>query len=418
MTRSQLLYERSVHLFPGGVNSPVRKFDPYPVFMESGSGSRLTDVDGNEFIDYCLAFGPMILGHSNEAVISAVKEQAERIVLTGTPVEAEISLGLKIRGAVPSMEMIRYANSGSEAVFHAMRLARAYTGRNKIVKFEGSYHGANDYNLVDLTASGTTSPSSPGIPEATVRTMIVGKYGDIDALRSIFQRDGRDIAAVIVEPVMANAGLLEPDVDFLKAIREITKDNGSLLIFDEVVTGFRFRYGCYQDMIGVRPDLTTLAKIIGGGMPISAFGGRKDIMEMVAPSGKVYVAGTFSGNPLSAAAGNAALKILEKKDYSSLRRYVDEFGDSVERIIERRRADASLNRYLSMFQLFFRKNVRTYRDAMKADKNRYMAFFNHMLRHGVYIPGSQFETLFVSFAHDESDLAATVDAVDSFFREA
>ncbi len=417
MSDSKSLFELSKEIFPGGVNSPVRKYSPYPVFIESGNGSRITDVDGNEYVDYCLAFGPMILGHSDKHVTEALRKQLDRITLTGAPTPVELDLARKIRSAVPSMEMMRFANSGSEAVLHSLRLARAYTGRDVIIRFAGSYHGASDYNLAGIEPGGGKYATSPGIPDSVTETVAVGKYGDTGLLKQIFRNYRNRIAAVIVEPVMANTGLLEPDIGFLKELRDVTSENGSLLIFDEIVTGFRFRYGCYQDMVGIRPDLTTLSKIVGGGLPLSVFGGGKEIMENVAPEGKVYVAGTFSGNPLSATAGLATLERLEKKDYRSLESYVSELSSSIEKEIEKGKRNASVNSVGSMFQVFFSRNVRTHEDSLKANREEYGRFFSRMLKNGIYLPSSQFETLFTSFSHDDSDFEKTSGSMAGFFRD-
>lgn len=413
MNNSQSLYEQSKHLFPGGVNSPVRRYDPYPNFMKSGTGSRIVDADGKGYLDYCLAFGPLILGHSNRAVKDAIVRQLENAAITGAPSENELALALKIRKAVPSIEMMRFANTGSEAVFHSLRLARAYTRKTKILKFSGSYHGAHDYNLVRTDSRGVSIPSSEGVPDQIAETVVVSEYGDIEMLRKIFRENA--IAAAIVEPVMANAGLIKPDPEFLRALREITEENGSLLIFDEVVTGFRSRFGCYHDSIGIVPDLVTMSKIIGGGMPLSVFGGKKEVMEMVAPSGKVYVAGTFSGNPVSTAAGLATLNELEHKDYRLLNRYVEEVTDSIQSSIENNGANAVANSFGSMFQVFFTSRVDSYRDALTSNTEHYGKLFRHMLSESIYLPSSQFETLFVSFEHSDEDLAKTTRSFEDFF---
>ncbi len=394
----------------------MRKYSPYPLFIAKGNGSRIIDSEGKEYIDYCLAFGPLILGHQNRAVIEAVRDQLEKSVLTGAPSENEILLAEKIRSAVPAMEMMRFANTGSEAVFHAIRVARAYTGRGKILKFAWSYHGAHDYNLVTADDSGRSVPSSPGVPGEVAETVLISEYGDADGLRRVFRESGQDIAAAIVEPVMANTGLIEPDVEFLRALREITSENGSLLIFDEVVTGFRMRYGCYHDSIGIRPDLVTMSKIVGGGLPLSVFGGRKEIMELIAPDGRVYVAGTFSGNPLSSAAGLAALKELEKSDYRAINRYAEEAAEAVSSAITDSGKRATVNHFGSMFQVFFARSVKSYRDSLKSDRDAYLKFFQHLLSDGIYIPSSQFETLFVSFAHTGEDFDRTVKSMTGFFR--
>lgn len=416
MKDSKELFEDSLKLFPGGVNSPVRKFDPYPVFISSGKGSKLYDTAGKEYLDYCLAFGPMILGHSNPAILDAVKKQVELATLTGTPSSNEIVLASKLKGAVPALEKLRFANTGSEAVFHAIRLARAFTGRSRIVKFWGSYHGAHDYSLVTSDSEGNSIPSSPGVPDQVASTVLISEYGDINSLKEIFSKYGNDIAAVIVEPIMANTGLIEPDTEFLKSLREICSGSGSLLIFDEVVTGFRSSYGCYHDSIGIKPDLVTMSKIIGGGLPLAVFGGRRDIMEHVSPSGKVYVAGTFSGNPLSAAAGIATLDELKKKDYGKITGYADRISRSITDLIEQYSINATVNHSGSMFQIFFTDKVGSARESVTADREKYRKLFNFALSQGIYFPPSQFETQFVSFEHSDSDMEKTLQVVEEFFR--
>lgn len=416
MNLSESLYEEAKDLFPGGVNSPVRRFEPYPLAIDRGEGSKIIDVDGNSYIDYCLAYGPMILGHSIDRISSVIKQQSEQILLTGTPSRNELSLAKRIRSAVPSMEKMRFANSGSEAVMHSLRVARAFTDRTLILKFEGSYHGANDFNLVKADHDGKSEPSSAGVPPQVADTMLIGRYGDTEHLKSLFNRYGGKIAAVIVEPVMANTGLIEPDMEFLKALREITLQYGSLLIFDEVVTGFRFKYGGFQDIVGIKPDMTLMSKIIGGGLPLAVFGGREEIMNIVSPEGPVYVAGTFSGNPISTASGLATLEILENKDYGVLFRNVAEIAESIEQFISQHNLDASVNYYGSMFQVFFTKRVRNYKEALSANKAKYIEFFRHLLARGIFIPPSQFETLFMSFSHSDADISVTREAMIEFFR--
>ncbi len=415
---SHKLFEEAIDLFPMGVNSPVRYYPDNPIYIKKGKGSRIYDVENNSYIDYCLGFGPLILGHSNDKVREAVEEQLKNGALFGTPSESEILLARKIRESSRNIEMMRFTNSGTEATMHAIRLARAYTGRDIIVKMEGGFHGAHDYSLIS-SGSGTLTfgrPSSPGIPEQVSSTVIVSKYNDEDSVSSIFREFGDRIAAVITEPVMGNAGVILPEPGFLEFLREITEKNSSLLIFDEVITGYRFAFSPYQDIINIKPDITTLGKIIGGGLPIGLFGGKKDIMKMVSPSGSVYESGTFSGNPLTMAAGLAALNELQRSDYRTLEKRTEELVKGILRSAEKRKKRLAVNSIGSMFQMFFGiENVKSYADALTADKNAYFRAFRMLSREGVYLPPSQYETNFVSFAHSENDIDKTIRAVDTVF---
>lgn len=411
---SKDLFQKGSSLFPMGVNSPVRYFKDYPFYVDHASGSRIYDVDGNEYIDYCLAYGPSILGHADPDVVRAVRDQAEKGLIYGAPSEAEIRLGDLIRRSSRNIEMMRFTNSGTEATMHAIRLARAYTGRNIIVKMEGGFHGAHDYSLI-RSGSGTLtfgSPSSPGVPDEVARTVVVGRYNDEENIRNIFSQYGTRIAAVITEPIMGNAGVITPEPGFLEFLRDITQKNGSLLIFDEVITGYRFAFSPYQDLIGIRPDLTTMGKIIGGGMPIGLFGGSADIMKRVSPSGDVYQSGTFSGNPVTMAAGYAALKKLQGMDYASLIRKTEKLMNGIDEVLTKRRIRHVVNGYGSMFQFFFAESARNYDQVMKADRDLYFRIFKRLMIHGVYVPPSQFETNFVSFAHSDDDISKTIEAID------
>ncbi|PYB68826.1 glutamate-1-semialdehyde-2,1-aminomutase [Thermoplasma sp. Kam2015] len=412
---SKDLFQIGSSMFPMGVNSPVRYFKDYPFYVHHVKGSKIYDVDGNEYIDYCLAYGPSILGHADPDVVKAVKEQAENGLLYGAPAEIEIKLGDLIRRSSRNIEMMRFTNSGTEATMHAIRLARGYTGRSIVVKMEGGFHGAHDYSLI-RSGSGTLtfgSPSSPGVPEEVAKTVIVGRYNDRESIRDIFDRYGDRIAALITEPIMGNAGVILPDPGFLEFLREITEKNGSLLIFDEVITGYRFAFSPYQDLIGIRPDLTTMGKIIGGGMPIGLFGGSRDLMSRVSPSGDVYQSGTFSGNPITMAAGYAALKKLQNMDYSRIRKTTEKLITGIDEILSRRKIRHVINSYVSMFQFFFAEEAHNYDQVMKADRDLYFRIFKSLMRHGVYLPPSQFETNFVSFAHSDEDIAKTLEAFDS-----
>ena len=414
MTRSEDVFRRSKDFFPGGVNSPVRYFRPNPVVMESGHGSRIVDVDGNEYIDYCLGYGPLILGHSHPSVTEAISDQVQRTVLLGTPSQKEVNLAEKIREAIPSMEKMRFVNSGTEATMHALRLARAFTGRSKIVKMEGCFHGSHDYVLIK-SGSGTLThgvPSSPGIPEAIAETVAVARFNDIESVKEIFDREAEGIAAVITEPVMANVGLIPPDPGFLRELRKITSDHGSLLIFDEVVTGFRFHYGSYSGMAGITPDITTLGKIPGGGMPIGVYGGREEIMDNISPAGGVYQAGTFSGNPVTMSAGLAALSELKKLDYSILARRTASLSTGIKESMEENGIEVAVNSMISMMQFFPGiSNARSYGEVASADASLYFRIFSDLLSHGVYLAPSQFETNFLSFSHSDSDISETLECL-------
>ncbi|MGC8608787.1 MAG: glutamate-1-semialdehyde 2,1-aminomutase, partial [Thermoplasmata archaeon] len=376
---------------------------------------KIFDVEDHAYIDYCLGFGPLILGHSSEKVKEAVNRQIEDGTLFGTPSESEILLAKKIKESSRSIKMMRFTNSGTEATMHAIRLARAYTKRDIIVKMEGGFHGAHDYSLIN-SGSGTLTfgrPSSPGIPETVSETVIAGKYNDQDSISYIFKKYGDRIAAVITEPVMGNAGVILPKPGFLEFLREITQDNSSLLIFDEVITGYRYAFSPYQDIVGIEPDITTLGKIIGGGLPIGLFGGSREIMSMVSPSGSVYESGTFSGNPLTMAAGLAAMNELQKSDYRSLAKVTKDLVDGIIMSAEKRKKKLTVNSIGSMFQMFFGvDHVEDYNDALKADKNAYFRAFRMLTKEGVYLPPSQYETNFVSFAHTESDVSKTLKAID------
>ena len=411
--KSEELFNEALKLFPMGVNSPVRYYSPVPVMFSRGKGSKIIDVNDNEYIDYSLGFGPMLLGHANEGVASEIKSQLDRGILFGSITENEITLGKIIKNAVKSIEKMRFTNSGTEATMHAVRLARGYTGRKYILKMEGGYHGAHDYALIK-SGSGTMTfgiPSSAGIPEEVSKTVLVGQYNDRANIESIFREYGNEIAAVITEPVLGNTGVVNPEDGFLKFLREITERYSSLLIFDEVITGFRFGFKGYQDIVNIRPDLTTLGKIIGGGAPVGLFGGREDIMNKISPGGNVYEAGTFSGNPLTMSSGIATLNVLKNKDYSYINNYTDKLVNSINEIIEENKIKAGINKCYSMFQLFFNdKMVNNYNTARLSDAVKFKKMFELLLKEGVYLPPSQFETNFISFAHSSDDLNSTVNA--------
>lgn len=417
---SSALYNESRKHFPGGVNSPVRFYKPHPVFLKGGNGSRVFDVDGKSYIDYCLGYGPMILGHSHEAFSSALKARIENGVLFGSPSEEENILASLIKSAIPSIEKMRFTNSGTEATMHAIRLARAHTGRKLILKMEGGYHGAHDYSLIKSGSGSLTfgTPSSPGVPDEISRTVVLGQYNDMESIRKIFSEVGDSIAAVITEPVMGNVGVIPPAEGFLKGLREICDEHSSLLIFDEVITGFRFGFHGYQDSIGITPDLTTLGKIIGGGLPIGLFGGRADIMEEISPAGKVYEAGTFSGNPVSVSGGIATLQELKTKDYGHITGLAEKLASGIEDVASRAGETVNVNQVGPMLQMFFNSGkVRSYSDAMSSSAGRFFEVFSKLLERGVFMPPSQYETNFISFSHSTKDIEQTLTALEESMKK-
>jgi len=418
--RSKELFEQACLVIPGGVNSPVRAFKAvggYPVFIKQGQGARLTDVDGNEYIDYMLSFGPLILGHSHPSIVEAIILAAQNGTSYGATCEAELELAQMICKAIPSMEKVRMVNSGTEATMSAIRLARAFTGRDKIVKFEGCYHGHGDSFLIKAGSGLLTAniPMSPGIPKALLDHTLVCNFNDIDSVRKVFAECGREIAAVIVEPVPANMGLVLPIPGFLQELREITNEAGSILIFDEVITGFRTCFGGVQNSFMVKPDLTTLGKIIGGGLPVGAYGGRADIMNRVAPEGDVYQAGTLSGNPLAMAAGLATLKVLQEKDwYDRLEVLSYQLCGKLRTVFEEHGLCYSINHLSSMFTVFFtEEEVWNYETVKTCDVDRFGRFHHALMDQGIYFPPSQFETCFLSCAHEISNIDQTVNAVNN-----
>ncbi len=422
-TKSEQLFERSKRCIPGGVNSPVRAYRAVgrnPVFIERACGSKIYDVDGNGYIDYVCSWGPCILGHCDKEIVDAVKDACDRGLTFGAPTEAECALAELIRGCIPSMEMSRLVSSGTEAVMSAVRVARGYTRRDKIIKFEGCYHGHSDGLLVKAGSGALTqsAPDSAGVPADYAKNTLVARYNDEASVRSLFEANKGQIAAVLVEPVAANMGVVLPKDGFLEFLRDVTKTNGALLIFDEVITGFRLGLGGAQEYFGVTPDLTTLGKIVGGGMPVGAYGGRKEIMETVAPRGWVYQAGTLSGNPLTTAAGIAAIRRLcagGKALYQELDRKGRYLADTVKTAFGEK---AQVNRAGSLLSVFFAANpVTDYETAVRSDTREYARYFNYLLDHGIYTAPSQFEAMFVSAAHTQEDLEKTAEIVRQFVRE-
>jgi len=421
-SKSAFYYKKSKELMSGGVNSPVRAFAPYPFFTEHAKGSRIVDIDGNEYIDYCLAYGPLILGHAHPEVVTAVKEQLHKGTLYGTPTEKELELAEIICKNVPSVEMVRLVNTGTEATMSAIRVARGYTAKKKIVKFEGCYHGAHDCVLVKAGSGASTfgMPDSLGIPEETSRNTLVLPFNDLHRFEEAIEKEKDDVAAVIVEPVIGNAGVILPKEGYLKRIRELTKENGIILIFDEVITGFRLAFGGAQEYFNITPDMTTLGKILGGGFPIAAFGGKKEIMEMVAPIGKVYQAGTFSGNPVSVTAGLVTLKTIESKGtsfYKNLESKRQIICGAIRDTIEEACLPIQVNDIASMFQIFFtNQRVHDYSTAKATNTKNFSAFHLELLKRGVFIPPSQFETCFISSEHSKTDIERTIESIDESLR--
>ncbi len=415
MEKSKNLYERAKKVLVGGVNSPVRAMKPYPFFTSHAKGSKIYDVDGNEYIDYCLAYGPLILGHAYDYVVDKIKEQAEKGTAYGTPTEQEIILAEKVVKHVPSAEMVRFVNSGTEATMSAIRLARGYTGRKKIIKIEGAFHGAHDYVLVKAGSGATTHgvPTSAGVPEDTTKNTILAPFNNEEAIEKIVKREGDDIACIILEPIMGNAGLILPKDGYLKFLREITEENGILLIFDEVITGFRVSMGGAQEFYNVVPDITTLGKVLGGGLPIGAIAGKREIMENFSPMGKVYQAGTFNGNPMSMTSGIATLEVLEREN---VHEKINKLGEKIANEL-RSITDYYVSNLGSMFQIFFtNEEVYDYATAQKSDAEKFLQFQRILMKKGVFFPPSQFETNFISYAHSDEDLEKTIQAVEEALR--
>lgn len=417
--RSQALFERAKKRIPGGVNSPVRAYKAVgttPRFIVSAKGSRITDADGNEYIDYVCSFGPGILGHAHHAVVEAVRAACADGLSFGAPTEKEVVLAELVCGMMPSIELLRLVSSGTEAVMSAVRAARGFTGRDRILKFRGCYHGHSDGLLVKAGSGALTAalPDSAGVPLDFTKNTLVADYNDRESVERLFEANAGEIAAVVVEPVAANMGVVLPKEGFLSFLREITRKEGALLIFDEVITGFRLGEGGAQEYYGIRPDLTTLGKIIGGGMPIGAYGGRRDIMEMIAPSGPVYQAGTLSGNPVATAAGIETLTIL--KNHPEIYRELEEKTQKLAQVMRKALGESvSVNQKGSLLGVFFAQGgVNDYESALKSDTGRYADYFNFMLDRGIYLAPSQFEAMFVSAAHSFEDIERTCEAVREY----
>ena len=422
--KSKELFKEAQKYLVGGVNSPVRAFKALgmePLFIAKGKGSRVWDVDGNEFIDYVLSWGPLILGHAHDQIINAIKQVSNYGTSFGAPTELEIEMAKAVVEAVPSVEMVRFVNSGTEATMSAIRLARGYTGRKKIIKFEGCYHGHGDSLLVSAGSGVATLgiPGTPGIPEELAQLTIVLPYNDIDAVEEAFKKYGDDIACVIIEPVAGNMGVVAPSKEYHQRLREITKEYGALLIWDEVMTGFRLALGGAQELYGIEPDLTTMGKVIGAGLPVGAYGGKAEIMKYVAPEGPVYQAGTLSGNPLAMAAGLRQLQILkEKSPYEELDQKGAKLEKGMKELIEKYGIKATVNRVGSMITMFFTdKEVKNFADAKSSDLELFNKFYKLMLEKGIYLAPSQFEASFLSTAHSDEDIATTLNAIEDTFKQ-
>jgi len=424
MGRSEELFEEAKRFIPGGVNSPVRAFKAVggvPRFIVRAQGARVWDVDGREYIDYVASWGPMILGHAHPRVVQAVRERTERGTSYGAPTALEVELARTIVEALPSVEVVRMVNSGTEAVMSAIRLARAFTGRAKVLKFEGCYHGHADGLLVKAGSGATTLgvPSSSGVSASYAELTLLAPFNDLEAVQRVMAEHRGEVACVIVEPVAGNMGVVLPEDGFLQGLREICDQEGALLIFDEVITGFRVGWSGAQGLYGVMPDLTCLGKIIGGGLPVGAFGGRREIMELLAPSGPVYQAGTLSGNPLACAAGLETLRILrEEAPYEELEERTSYLCSEIHKVAEEVGVEVTVNQIGSMFTVFFAEGpIRDYASAMGSDLELHRRFFWAMLRRGVYLPPSQFEAAFLSTAHGPEEMERTLSAVKEGLRE-
>ena len=406
--KSDNIYNEAVTVMPGGVNSPVRAYRNVgrnPLFIEKGKGSKIYDIDGNEYIDYICSWGPNILGHCYPKVIEEVKKACDNGLTFGAPTEKEVVLAELIREIMPSMEVLRMVNSGTEAVMSAIRVARGFTKRDMILKFKGCYHGHSDGLLVKAGSAALTAavPDSLGVPKSYTENTLVALYNDEKSVEELFEKYGNKIACVVVEPVAANMGVVLPKKGFLQFLRDITEKYGSLLIFDEVITGFRLSLGGAQEYFGIKPDMTTLGKIVGGGMPMAVYGGRKEIMDCVAPLGGVYQAGTLSGNPIATTAGIATLTALKENKHL----YAD-LGKKAEKI-------ASVNQIGSLLSGFFTdREVNDYDSATSSDTEKYAKFFNYLLENGIYIAPSQYEAMFVSMAHSDEDIEKTCKVIESY----
>jgi glutamate-1-semialdehyde 2,1-aminomutase len=423
MTKSEQLFQRAVQVMPGGVNSPVRSYSAVggnPRFIQKAKGAEIVDADGSRYLDFIGSWGPMLLGHNHPDIRSAVDKAVKNGLSFGACTELEVEMAELICQMVPSIEMVRMVNSGTEAVMSALRVARGFTGRDKIIKFEGCYHGHCDSMLVKAGSGVMTAgvPGSAGVPEGCAKDTLTARYNDIDSVKALFQENPESVAAVIIEPVAANMGVVVPKDGFLQAVRNLCTEHGALLIFDEVITGFRLQADGAQGYYGVTPDLTTFGKVIGAGMPVGAYGGRKDIMSQVAPVGPVYQAGTLSGNPVAMAAGLAQLRLLNKhRDvYDYLARLGDYYRSGLREIVKNRHIDATVTGVGSLSCLFFTPEAVTdYDSAKTSDTTKFGRYFEEMLRHGMHLAPSQFEAIFFSAAHEKHHINQLLEAADTTF---
>ena len=421
--KSIALYQKALEMIPGGVNSPVRAFKAIgipPAFIDRGKGSKVWDVDGNEYVDYVGSWGPMILGHAHPKVVAALKKAASKGTSFGAPTALEVELALRVKKAFPSIELVRMVSSGTEAAMCAIRVARGYTGKDKIIKFEGCYHGHGDSLLVKAGSGATTFgvPDSLGVPEDLAKHTLTVPFNDLGAVRKMVNQYSGQIACIAVEPIVGNMGVVLPEQGFLEGLRKVCDECGILLLFDEVITGFRVAYGGAQEIYGVKADLTCLGKIIGGGLPVGAYGGKRAIMEKVAPLGGVYQAGTLSGNPLAVTAGIQTLDLLKsKRVYQDLESKTSYLTEAITKCAVERGTPLTINQATGMFTLFFtREPVKNYQTAKMSDTKRFAQFFIQMMEKGIYLPPSQFEAWFVSLAHTQKDLDKTIEACDAAFR--
>ncbi len=411
--KSRRLFEEAKNLLPGGVSSPVRAIKPYPFYTKRAEGSMIMDIDGNTYIDYVMGYGPLLLGHNPPSIKEAVIKQLSDGWLYGTPIESEVKLAKEITAIYPSIDMVRFVSTGTEATMGAIRLARGYTGKNKFIKIEGGFHGAHDAVLVKAGSGATTHgmPDSAGIPPEFTKNTLQVPFNDIEAMSKVIEANKNDVAAVIMEPVLGNIGPILPKKGYLQEVRKVTEENEVLLIFDEVITGFRLAMGGAQEYFKVVPDITTLGKVLGGGFHIGVIGGKREIMEHISPSGEVYQAGTFNGSPISMAAGLAVIETLRKeKVHEQVNSKGDELRKALNDIIHDLGLNYSVGGIGSMFKVFFGDLPYDYQSALRCDKEAYLEFFHRMLKHGVFLPPSQYETNFISFAHTQEDIQKTIEA--------
>ncbi len=420
--KSKVLYDRAYKIVPGGVNSPVRYFQPYPFFVESGNGSKIFTTEGKSLIDYCIGYGAVFLGHNNKDIASEVKDQIDKGTLFCIPTEKEVELAELCIKIIPGSEMVRITNTGTEANMHAIRLAKAFTKKKQIIKFDGAYHGAFD-EVLNKAGSGAINMNNPNKEQSdndTIESTITIPFNDIDTLESTIEKHKDNIACVIIEPVMANSGLILPEKNYLNKIRHITKSNNIILIFDEIVTGFRLAIGGASEFFGIKADIITFAKALGNGYPISLIAGKKDIMSQLSPNGNVYQASTFAGNPLSVTAALQTLKILNKEKtniYPKVNRTCDRIVNGIKDIARDKKIEMTVNSIGSMYQTFFTKEiVKKYSEAKTSNITRFNELFNSLLNNGIFIPPSQYETCFISNSHSEEDVEKTIEAYDQVLK--